>query len=301
METNHIQFLRCVAEHGNISAAAREIGLTQPALTKIVSRVEDFAGARIFDRRSKGVTLTAFGQVYLQRMEVVERVLHSLSHEAHAFKSGLRGTVSIGIGEFWIGEIIPNVIARLAIGQPDIQVRIATGLRDDLMQQLLRGQIDFHLSRLTEDLPVELDSEALAVVNLFLTVRDEHPLTKLNRPVTLADLEPYHWILPPPTDPTTTHIEDMFRKQGMKQTPVMVESVNVNLTKNMLQSSDLVSVFSEVSINKPSPGFCRLETDWLNWPRSAGVISVKGRPLLPCSLLFLELLREESRIGSQFS
>jgi hypothetical protein len=52
--------MRTVAEHGNISAAAHQLGITQPALTGIVSRVEDQMGARLFDRRPRGVTVTCF-------------------------------------------------------------------------------------------------------------------------------------------------------------------------------------------------------------------------------------------------
>ncbi len=84
METNQIQFLRTVAEHGNISSAAREIGLTQPALTKIVLRVEDIVGAKLFDRKSRGVRLTPFGDMFLHRMETVEREMLSLTHEVRA-------------------------------------------------------------------------------------------------------------------------------------------------------------------------------------------------------------------------
>ena len=63
METQHIRFVRSVAKHGSISAAAREHGMTQSALTKIVSRAGGLVGARLFDRKSRGVELTHFSQL----------------------------------------------------------------------------------------------------------------------------------------------------------------------------------------------------------------------------------------------
>jgi molybdate transport repressor ModE-like protein len=82
MDTLHIRFMRTVAEHGNISAAARELGITQPALTKIVSRVEDQMGARLFDRRPRGVTVTPFGELVLRRLDRVEYEMLSLGRSS---------------------------------------------------------------------------------------------------------------------------------------------------------------------------------------------------------------------------
>lgn len=293
METNHIQFLRTVAEHGNISSAAREIGLTQPALTKIVLRVEDIVGAKLFERKSRGVRLTPYGDMFLQRMETVEREMLSLTHEVRAMKAGLSGTVSIGIGQVWIGNIIPNVVARLTKALPEVQVKISTGARDELLHQLQRGKLDFLLSRFTDDLPEGMQAEALADVKLYLVVRSGHPLAQLGRPVSLEDLEPYGWVLPPPTDPTAIHLDQVFRTLGTRQRPGSVEAVSQNLTIGLLKSTDLIGAMTEITVSKFGEGLHRLETDWLDWTRRAGVISLKDRSLLPCCTKFLEILREE--------
>lgn len=295
METHHIRFLKCVAEHGNISAASREIGLTQPALTKIILRVEGIIGAKLFERKSRGVQLTPFGEMFLQRMETVEREMLSLTHEVRAMKAGLSGTVAIGIGQFWIGSIVPNVVAKLTAALPDVQIKILTGARDEMFVQLLRGKLDFILTRFTDDLPEGMQAEALAEVRLYLTVRTEHPLSKLGRPVSIEDLEPYGWILPPPTDPTAVHLEQVFKKLGSKQKTGSVEAVSQNVTAGLLQATDLVTAMTEIAVSKYGEGLCRLETDWLDWSRTAGVVSMKDRSMLPCCSKFLELLREETK------
>ncbi|MEM7462670.1 MAG: LysR family transcriptional regulator [Pseudomonadota bacterium] len=103
METKHIRFIRCVAEHGNISSASREIGITQPALTKIVSRVEDVVSAKLFERGPRGVRLTPLGRLFLERMDGVEREMHNFASEIQAYKRGIAGTVRLGVGQFWLG------------------------------------------------------------------------------------------------------------------------------------------------------------------------------------------------------
>ncbi len=295
METEHIKFLRCIADSGSISAASREIGLTQPALTKIILRVEDLVGAKLFERQSRGVRLTSFGVTFLQRMERVEREMLELNLEVRAMKRGSSGTVSIGVGQFWIGSIVPKVVARLTAELPDVQIKINTGARDEMLSLLQKGQLDFILTRFTDDLPNDVQAESLAEVKIYLTARANHPLSALNRPVTAEDLEPYGWVLPSPTDPTAIHLEQLFKKLGSKQRPISVEVVSQSLTSEILQSSDLVTAMTEITVSKYNEGLCRLDTDWLDWSRTAGVISMKDRPLLPCCIKFLELLREETQ------
>lgn len=184
METQHIAFIRQIAEHENISSASREIGLTQSALTKILMRLEDQLGGALFERGRRGVTLTALGHLFLERMEVVEQELVRLEKERLALRAGLTGRISIGVGQFWLGNVLPVVLARLSRDAPNIQVRVESGPRDDLLQHLRQGKLEFVLGRITEATPDTYVCDALADVRLFFLVRDGHPLTRLGRPVT---------------------------------------------------------------------------------------------------------------------
>jgi DNA-binding transcriptional LysR family regulator len=290
METQHIKYIRCVSEHENISAAARELGMTQPALTKIVSRVEDLVGARLFNRGPRGVTLTPFGELYLRRMEKVEQEMLNLATEVHACKSGASGTVSLGVGQFWLGSILPKVVGQLARTFPDIHVKIRTGPRTELLERLKKGELDYTLGRITDDLPEELVGELLAEVRFFLVARQGHPLLELKRPVTPQDIAPYGWVLPPRDDPT---VHFAFVEQGLEPPPTRVEAISYNLVIGILHETDFVTVMPEMMMNQMSEGLARLPADWLGASRSAGVIRVKERALLPCCDSFLDLLRAE--------
>lgn len=293
MDTQHIRFVRTVAEHANISAAARELGITQPALTKIVSRMEDLLGVRVFDRKPRGVVLTPFGELALGRLEKVENEMLSLSNEIRAMKAGLSGTVSIGVGQFWLGRIVPNVVAMLMRTAPNVQAKIVTGTRDELLGSLQRGNVDLVLGRITEDLPDDFVGEALGDVRLFLTVREGHPLSRLKRSVRPEDLKPFRWVLPPSSDPTAVHINRAFSELGFSPGPIAVEALSQNLIVGLLQTTDMITAMPEITVSTFAEGLRRLNADWLEWSSKAGVISVKDRSLLPCGKKFLELLRQE--------
>jgi molybdate transport repressor ModE-like protein len=147
METRHIRLVRAIAALGSISAAARELGLTQPALTKILSRVEDHVGGRLFERQARGVTTTATGRLFLDRMDRIDREMRFLMADVRSLETGLSGRVAVGVGQFWIGHIVPRVVNRLRHEAPDVQVQILTGTRDQLLGLLQRGEVDLMLGR----------------------------------------------------------------------------------------------------------------------------------------------------------
>lgn len=291
METQHIALVRTIAEHGNISGAARSLGLTQPALTKIVSRVEDLMGAKLFDRNPRGVTLTPFGELFLARMERVEDEMQALSAEIRSRKQGLTGTVSVGVGQFWLGRILPNVILRLTASAPGVQVRIRTGPREELIQHLRDGGTDLMLGRITDDLPDGLVGEPVARVGMYLIARKDHPLTRLGRDPSRAELHECGWILPPSPDPTVRYA---FTDFDLEPPEPRVEALSRHLVFDLLRGSDMVSIMPDLALDALPEGLVRLNADWLGWSRKAGVIRHAGRTMLPCVEQFLAELRAET-------
>jgi DNA-binding transcriptional LysR family regulator len=223
-------------------------------------------------------------------MGKVEQEMLNLANDVHARKSGMSGTVLLGVGQFWLGRILPKVIGRLARECPDIHVRIRTGPRDENLDRLKKGKIDYMLGRITEDLPEGMEGEALAEVRFFMLVRKGHPLLSLKRPVRPKDIEPYGWVLPPKDDPT---IQFAFVERGLEPPPPRVEAISQNLVMGLLQETDFVTVMPEMMVNQMSDGMARLRADWLGASRSAGVIRMTDRSLLPCCDKFLDFLRAE--------
>jgi len=292
METRHIRLVRAIAACGSISAAAREFGLTQPALTKILCRVEDHIGGQLFERQARGVTLTATGRLFLERMDRIDREMRFLMADVRSLETGLSGRVAVGVGQFWIGHIVPRVVNRLRQEAPDVQVQILTGTRDQLLGLLQRGEVDLMLGRFAADLPTTLVAEPVADVRLYVTVRAGHPLARLGRPVTPDDLKDHPWVLPPSADPTAVHMAAMFRKHLGTPIVAAVEAVSQNVISGLLTTSDMIAVLPGIAVNEPMAGLVRLHCDWLDWSREAGVIRVADAPLPASSERFLRLLRE---------
>jgi len=167
-----------------------------------------------------------------------------------------------------------------------------------LLDQLLRGEIDMMLGRFAADLPSTLTAERIAEVQLYVTVRAGHPLAGQGRPVTPEELRHYPWILPPAADPTAIHMATMFRKYLDLPVTTAVEVVSQNVIAGLLATSDMVAVLPGIAISKPMPGLVRLQCDWLDWSREAGVIRNAETTLPACTELFLRRLREEVSVST---
>lgn len=292
MDTFHIRFIRRVAEHGNITATAREIGISQPALTKIISRMEDHVGARLFDRGRHGVTLTPFGEVFLRRMNSVELAMVNLANDVKAMKAGLTGTVSIGVGQFWLGRLLPKAVARLNDEMPDIRVKISTGSSDEMLRRMIDGELECVLGRINEDMPDPVVGEPLVNIQLALLVGSHHPLVRLERPIEPADLKPYGWVLPPASDPSVRQLGQHLAKSGIALKDAHVEVVSKAATYGILAETNLMTALPDIEINDQPKGITRLKAPWITWSRQAGFMRVKDRPLLPYTERLLWTLRD---------
>ncbi len=116
---------------GSFSAAARRLGLSPSAVSKIVSRIEDRLGTRLLMRSTRALTLTAEGEVYLARatrilaeIEETERVVAGTRGEP---QGRLRVSVSVGFGVMHVVPLVPRFLARFP------RVELDLSLTDDVI------------------------------------------------------------------------------------------------------------------------------------------------------------------------
>ncbi len=80
-KTQHLVVFQEVIRSGSIGSAAKELGLTQPAVSKIINDIEDYFGVELVVRKNTGVTLTPAGQLLLSRSESITREMKNMVNE----------------------------------------------------------------------------------------------------------------------------------------------------------------------------------------------------------------------------
>ena len=144
-----LQYIIAIADKKSISQAARDLYISQPALTKYISTLEDELGVQLFDRTSTPIQLTYAGEVYLEYAKLqsgMEKKMHAEMEEISKMKRGrINLGIGIGQGEYWLPRILP-VFSRL---YPGIEVHIYDGFQQDYEEMLARGNIDIAISSWT--------------------------------------------------------------------------------------------------------------------------------------------------------
>ena len=82
-KTQHLVVFQEVIRSGSIGSAAKELGLTQPAVSKIINDIEDYFGVELVVRKNTGVTLTPAGQLLLSRSESITRGMKNMVNEGN--------------------------------------------------------------------------------------------------------------------------------------------------------------------------------------------------------------------------
>src|SRR5919112_1906509 len=166
-----LRYARAVADTGSFSAAARACGVTQPALSNGIARLEERLGDRLFHRSTRGVRPTAFGARLLPLVERAVAALDDLSAEALRSTSPDVTTLRVGVSPI----VNPRVVAdayQVACSDSAMSAHRELVLREanmaDLQADLAAGELDVILIPSVGPLPRLrhriIDSEPLVVV-----------------------------------------------------------------------------------------------------------------------------------------
>ena len=110
MKLNSLLHFLAVAERGSLRAAARDLEISQPAITRSVQELEKELGVVLFERRTKGVTVTPMGAVFLRRAMAVRNELRRAQDEIAQMRGDLHGQVCVCLSSVAHMAMLPNAL-----------------------------------------------------------------------------------------------------------------------------------------------------------------------------------------------
>lgn len=147
MESTSIaQYIRTVARLRNISAAAEELGVTQPALSARIKKLEQQLGAAVFDRSTTPLSVTEVGEAYLACQDSIESLNRELARKITQLRNLEAGRLVIGGATFFNITYLPKAVARFSQLYPGIEVKIVDDTVPNLTEAALRGEIDLFIT-----------------------------------------------------------------------------------------------------------------------------------------------------------
>jgi DNA-binding transcriptional LysR family regulator len=223
-----VELLVAIHAHKSVTAAASELGFTQPAASRALRDIEQLLRVHVFDRdRAKGMRLTAAGELVLTRARALVAEVRSLGEDLDAYRAGTGGHLHLGIIPFVSGPLIERLLAEL-IGDR-VAVTVTEGPTTRLVEELRMERLDAVIGRCSSGpLPAGLVQEIVMRQEGCLVVHAQNPLTKMER-IKLAHLEGFAWLLPPQGTPTRTAINEVFAKAKLAPPVATVEASSIKI------------------------------------------------------------------------
>ncbi|MGI6358279.1 MAG: selenium metabolism-associated LysR family transcriptional regulator [Bacillota bacterium] len=174
MNLNYLQTLVAVKQYGNFSAAARQIGLTQPAVSLQIQSLEEELGAQLVVRNARTCELTPAGEALVEFAEEAFQRLQQTRSLVSQLTGEISGPVRIGASTIPGSYILPRMLAGFVRQYPKVRVQLQIGDSEQILDWLDNKLIDFGV---IGSMPPATRAEAsyLASDQLLLTVPAGHP------------------------------------------------------------------------------------------------------------------------------
>ncbi len=191
LDIKRYRYIAVLARTNNVTKAAEELHISQPALTKAIKKTEEELGVTLFHRDTMPFRLTYAGECFLREIRKILNVQDTLEKGMSDIAAGRRGKITIGLPVESASTWLPMILPEFVEARPEIEIEIVEGNSDSLEKGILDGRIDFSIYTL----PVhsdDLDYEVVEEHAIFLLSSNLHPFARRADPQTNSLTSPQY-------------------------------------------------------------------------------------------------------------
>jgi len=286
MDINALQAFLAVAETASFSQAAERLFLTQPAISKRISALEENLGARLFDRIGRQVALTEAGRALLPR---AQRILTELEDSQRAIANlggKVSGRLTFGTSHHIGLHRLPPILRRYTERYPEVELDIRFMDSEEACKAVEHGDLELGVVTLPQHPSPALSVHKVWDDPLTVVAAADHALTK-KRKLTPATLAEYPAILPAPGTYTREVLEQALAPYGLELRAAL--STNYLETIKMLVSVGLG--WSVLPRTMLSEEVHPLKVQDLTLARQLGTVHHHARTLSNAAKAMLDMLK----------
>ncbi len=295
MELRHLNHFLAVLETGSLGRAAKTLGISEPALSKSIRRLEELLQVRLLDRGPRGMTPTVFGESLAVHARLVQSEIGRALGVLGELKGTSRGVVRIGARPSFGAIVLPEAVARLRREHPGVRVNVREGRPENLIREVMYGDLDFAVVTLSESpLDESLVQEPLADSPVTVVTRGGHPL-QTGKPMPRAALRDYPWAVTPRQHSARQRFDQLVAELDLGPLDIAAESDSVLFLMAYLRETDALSFFPRAMIGAVGDdGSLKvLPVEGMEWRRRLAIVRRRRAGLAPAARLLLEALRRQ--------
>jgi DNA-binding transcriptional LysR family regulator len=293
LDVRRMRVLREVAAQGSFSAAAEALSFTQSAVSQQVAALEREAGAKLVERRARGIRLTPAGQALVSHADAILSRLDDAEQELAAI-AGLRGgrlrTVSFQSAG---ATLVPRALAEFHRRHPEVDLSASTAESPESRERLRSGEIDVAIIEDFEAQPLiypDLETEHLLDDPYYVALPEGHRLADRKR-VALVDLAGEDWINSCPGSTCDEVVLNACRAAGFD--PRVVVQCDANDQMQACVAGGLgVALWPQLALAHVRPGVLVKPVAGAQVVRRVHAATLAGAYRSPATEAMLAILRE---------
>ncbi len=250
LSLDQLQALQAVVAAASFSAAARQLNLSQPAVSTQIRELEKRFGVRLVERLGKKAFATAAGHDLVAHAQRISEQADAIMAAARRRREGWLGRIRVGASTTALIYHLPPVLQRLRAEYPNIELIVTTGTTSGVVERLMRNELDAGVVSLP------IDDRSLAVTPLRveeLVAIFPATIAMLPVEVTPRSLLQYPLILEYARAQVRTLIIDWLSVDGVAPRPAM-ELDNLEAVKRMVAAGLGVSIVPQAAASDAGPG-----------------------------------------------
>ncbi|GAA4085716.1 LysR substrate-binding domain-containing protein [Actinomadura miaoliensis] len=246
-DVESLQLLVHVADQGSLSAAAAELGISQPAASKRMSRLERRLGLRLLDRTRRGSALTPDGALVTAWARRVLDDLAALTDGAAALRRARTAQLSVAASLTVAEYLLPAWIGELRRGHPELHVGLQVTNSARVCELARHGEIDIGFIE-SPGRPAGLRSRAVAGDRLVLVAPPGHRWTRRRRPVDPAEVAATPLISREAGSGTREAAAQALAAHGLRPVPPLLELGSSTAVRNAVVAGAGPALISELVV-----------------------------------------------------
>ena len=239
MKLHHLRNVVAIVDRGSLRAAAKSLGLAQPAMSRSIKELEVELGVTLFQRNKFGMTLTPIGEVFVRRARGMMVEFQRTLDEVEQAKGKDFGVMTVAFSAAGHLALLPSMIAPFRRRFPNMRVNVVEGTFPMLETDIRDGLIDLYYGPVSKG----FSDPALVVDLLFengriIVARPDHPLRNATM---LKDLVGASWLTTPVAVDNDSEVNSVFEAAGLPAPHIAMQAASSMSLVSLVRASDLLA------------------------------------------------------------
>ena len=239
MKLHHLRNVVAIVERGSLRAAAKNLGLAQPAMSRSIKELEQELGVVLFQRNKFGMTLTPVGEIFVRRAKGMLMEFQRTLDEIEQVKGKDFGVITAAFSAAGHLALLPKMIGPFRRRFPNMRLKVVEGTFPVLETDIRDGIIDLYYGAVSKGAyDPALVVDTLFENNRIIVARPGHPLGKAT---TLKELVGASWVAAPVAIDSDSEVNSLFEGEGLPAPHIAMQASTCMSLLSIIAASDLLA------------------------------------------------------------